>query len=362
MLARVGKLRRALSDNGLDGFLVTNLTNCRYLSGFTGSTGWLLITADRAGIAVDSRYVEQARHECPEFELIPIRGYFPDWFFTLAVDLRAVRWGIESQAISLAAYHQTTEKIASDRLPLQLVSTSNMVESIRTIKEPDELDKMTQAARLADRAFEHALSVARPGITERQLAWEIERFMRENGSEPVSFEIIVASGPNSALPHARPSERVIEAGEPILLDFGARIAGYCSDFTRTICLGEPDPTLFRVYTIVLGAQLTALATMEAGMTGEQADQLARTVIAEGGYAETFGHGLGHGVGLDVHESPRLGTRSTDVLQQGVTFTIEPGVYLPGWGGVRIEDTVVMENQRVRPLTNARKTLKAHAQS
>lgn len=357
MLARVEKLRRALLDNGLDGFLVTNLANCRYLSGFTGSTGWLLITSSRAGIAVDSRYVERARRECPEFELMPIKGYFPDWFFKLAMDLGAVKWGIEPPDISMSAYQQMTERIARDHLPLQLVSTNHVVESIRAIKEPGELDKMTQAARLTDQTFEYALTVIRSGMTERQLAWEIEKFMRENGSDPVSFEIIVASGPNAAMPHARPSERAIGTGEPIILDFGARIAGYCSDFTRTICLGEPDTTLLKVHTIVLGAQLTAMATMEAGITGERADQLARTVITEGGYTEAFGHGLGHGVGLDVHESPRLGVRSTDVLRQDMTFTVEPGIYIPGWGGVRIEDTVVMEDKRVRPLTTAKKALR-----
>jgi len=357
MLARVEKLRRALLDNGLDGFLVTNLTNCRYLSGFTGSTGWLLITNGHAGIAVDSRYIEQARRECPEFKLMPIKGYFPDWFFKLAMDLGAAKWGIEPPDISMSAYQQMTEKIAKDHLPLQLISTNNVVESIRAVKESGELDKMTQAAQLADRTFEHALSVIRPGMTERQLAWEIEKFMRENGSDPMSFEIIVASGPNAAMPHARPSERAIGAGEPILLDFGARIAGYCSDFTRTICLGEPDATLLRAHAVVLGAQLTALSIIESGMTGEQADQLARTVITEGGYGEAFGHGLGHGVGLDVHEPPRLGVRSTDVLKQGMTFTVEPGIYIPGWGGVRIEDTVVMEDKRVRPLTTAKKTLR-----
>ncbi len=357
MLTRLEKLRQALSDNGLDGFLVTNLTNCRYLSGFTGSTGWLLITKSLAGIAVDSRYVEQAKRECPEFVLMPIKGNFPDWFFELATGSGAVKWGIEPSDISMSAYQQMTDRIARDRLSLQLISTSNMVESIRAAKEPVEIDKMTQAAQLTERAFEHALSVVRPGMTERQLAWEIEKFLRENGSDPVPFEVIAASGPNTAMPHGRPTERVIGTGEPILLDFGARVAGYCSDFTRTICLGEPDATLLKIHTTVLGAQLTALTTVEAGMNGEQADQLARTVIATGGYGDAFGHGLGHGVGLDVHESPRLGARSTDILRQGMTFTIEPGIYIPGWGGVRIEDTVVMEDRHVRPLTTARKALR-----
>jgi Xaa-Pro aminopeptidase len=358
MLERLDKLRKALAEKALDGFLVSNLSNCRYLSGFTGSTGWIMVTTKRAGIAVDSRYAEQAKKECPGYEVLPIRGNIQDWFFPLASDFSTTRWGIEPSSLSLYSYQQITEHSAKEHLPFQFISTQNLIESIRAVKDQDELERITQACKLADDAYEHAVASVRAGMTEHQLAWEVERFMREHGSDPLTFEVIVASGPNSAMPHAKPGDRPIAEGEPIILDFGACVGGYCSDFTRTICLGEPQTNLQKIYSVALGSQLTAIETIQAGMTGETADQLARTVIAEAGYGDAFTHGLGHGIGLDVHEAPRVGAKSTDVLTPGMTFTIEPGIYISGWGGVRIEDTVVIENKSVRTLTRSKKSLKA----
>ncbi|MFC1941270.1 M24 family metallopeptidase, partial [Chloroflexota bacterium] len=179
-------------------------------------------------------------------------------------------------------------------------------------------------------------------------------FMRENGSQTIPFDAIVASGPNSALPHAKPSQRQIESREPVLMDIGARIEGYSSDISRTICLGTPDDTFKKVYDTVLGAQLAAIAIIKEGMSGEEADSMARTVIEEAGYGEAFGHSLGHGVGLAPHEKPRLGPKSTELLTSGMVFTVEPGIYLTGWGGVRIEDLVVMEDSKVRALSRAKK--------
>jgi len=179
-------------------------------------------------------------------------------------------------------------------------------------------------------------------------------YMRTHGAEKLSFDTIVASGPNGAMCHAVPSDRPIQVGEPIIIDMGAKVEGYCSDMTRTICLGEPDETFKRIYDIVLGAQLTAIATLEVGMSGEQADRLARTVIEEASYGESFGHALGHGLGLNVHELPRLGKDSTDTLAEGMVTTIEPGIYLPGWGGVRIEDVVVLEEGKAKVLSKASK--------
>jgi len=358
MPSRVEALRRVLTERGLGGFLVSNLSNCRYLSGFVGDAGWLLVTDARCGVAVDSRFWEAAKQKAPDFELLPIKGDLPGWFLRTAAEWGVNRWGIEAEAMSLAAYQNLTAAIARDQSPVQLVPTTGLLEAQRSVKEPPEIELLGKASQLAARALDHARSAARTGMTECELAWEIESFLRENGSETVAFEIIASSGPNCALPHARPSERRIEAGEPVLLDLGARLEGYCSDFTRTFCVGKPSPKLVKVHSIVLGAQLTALATIQSGMTGEQADQLARTVINQAGYEQTFGHGLGHGVGLDVHEWPRVGARSQDVLVDGMVFTIEPGIYLPGWGGVRIEDTVVMEGGRARPLAEADKSLEA----
>jgi Xaa-Pro aminopeptidase len=237
---------------------------------------------------------------------------------------------------------------------ITLEPTTNVVESMRAVKEPDEIECIAQASKLADGALEHARSVIRSGITEKQLAWELEKWLREHGSEPMPFDIIVASGPNAALPHAKPSEKVINHDEPIVIDLGARVNGYCSDLTRTLCIGEGDKTFSNAYDITLGSQLAALAALKSGMSGEQIDQLSRTVIEQADYGTAFGHGLGHGVGLADHELPRLGTNSTDILEDKMVFTVEPGIYLPEWGGVRIEDTVLLKDGKARTLTKASK--------
>ena len=232
--------------------------------------------------------------------------------------------------------------------------TEGLVESLRAVKDEEELVHLSRAAELADSAIAHIKSRVQPGMTEKDAAWEIERFLRENGSEELPFHVIVASGPNSALPHATPTERRIQTDEPIIADLGARIGGYCSDLTRTLCIGSQDTTFAKVYDLVLGAQLTALATLNTGMNGEQADSLARTVIEQAGYQDYFGHGLGHGVGLASHESPRLGYKSEDILNDDMVFTVEPGIYLPGWGGVRIEDMVMFEHGQAKVLTKSEK--------
>jgi Xaa-Pro aminopeptidase len=200
----------------------------------------------------------------------------------------------------------------------------------------------------------HITETLRPDMTEQDVAWEIERFMRESGSQPIPFDVIVQSGPNSALPHARPSERRIGRQEPIVIDIGAKIGGYASDLTRTLCLGSPDETFRKIYNVVLGAQLAGLELVKEQMTGDGADSLARTIIREAGHGGAFGHSLGHGVGLAVHEAPSLGPNSADVLTGGMVFSIEPGIYLPGWGGVRIEDLVTLEQGGIRVLSKAPK--------
>jgi Xaa-Pro aminopeptidase len=211
---------------------------------------------------------------------------------------------------------------------------------------------MTRAAAIADAAMNHIRKKLRIGMTEREAAWEIEKFMREQGSQPVPFEVIVGAGPNAALPHCLPTERAIGEGEPVVVDIGARVEGYGSDLSRTFCPGKSDETFKKVYDIVLGAQKAAIAIIKEGMSGGEADQLARTVIEEGGYGDRFGHGLGHGVGLSPHELPRLGPNSTDSLDNDMVFTIEPGIYIEGWGGVRIEDMAVMEGGKLRQISQA----------
>jgi Xaa-Pro aminopeptidase len=354
MSTRLGGLRNQLHHNGIDAILVSQSENRRYLSGFTGSAGFLLISQDSAVLATDFRYVEQAQYEAPAFELVRTKGTLSKWLPSLLSGLDIQRLGFEGRDVPFLIYSELTKAAGEAGREISLVSTEELVETLRAVKEQAELECLEEAAALSDAALEEILPGVQPGISERELAWQLESFMRRNGSEPLPFDIIVASGPNSAMPHAKPTDRVIDANEPVVIDLGAKVRGYSSDITRTICMGEGDNTFRRIYDIVLGAQLTAIATLQIGMNGEQVDQLARTVIAQAGYEGNFGHGLGHGVGLAAHEQPRLGPESSNVLTNGMVFTVEPGVYIPGWGGIRIEDTVVLEEGRARPLTKAKK--------
>jgi len=351
---RLKRLRRSLAEKELDGIFISQPQNRYYLSGFDGSVGYLLITPKNTILATDFRYLEQVKRQAPDYQLFQISGNVSDWFLRLVAEVDLKKLGFEAQDINYAMYRQLTEALNKNKSSLQLVPVDGLVESLRAVKEPEEIELIARAVATTDKAFEYIEDVIRADMTEKEVAWELEKFQREQGSQPLPFDIIVASGPNSALPHAKPSERKINAGEPIVIDMGAKIGGYASDFTRTVCLGEPDDTFKKVYDTVLGAQLTAIALIKEGMSGEEADSFARTVINEAGYAEAFGHSLGHGVGLAEHEQPRLGPNSKDILTSGMIFSIEPGIYLPGWGGVRIEDLVVMEKGEIRVLSKARK--------
>lgn len=353
-MSRLQKLRQSLIKQELDALVVSQPQNRCYLSGFTGSTGWLLITNSNASLAVDFRYAEQAKIESPDFEIAHIKGDITNWLPKLASDMGFKRTGFEADHVPFAAYQEICKMIHDGHYQLQLIPTTGLVESLRAVKEPEELDFITEAAKLADAAVEYAKSIICPGVTEKEIAWELEKFLRETGSEAVPFDIIAASGHNSALPHAKPSDRVLRKAEPVVIDIGARVKGYCSDLSRTFFLGNEDKTFIKIYDIVLGAQLTALATIGAGMSGDQADRLARTIVEQSGYGDSFGHGLGHGVGLEAHELPRLGTNSSDILVEGTVFTVEPGIYVTSWGGVRIEDTVLMKDGKVKTITRAEK--------
>ncbi|MBI2869876.1 MAG: aminopeptidase P family protein [Chloroflexi bacterium] len=354
VLDRLQRLRAGLAEKEIESMLVSQPENRFYLSGFSGSAGYLLVTPDRAVLATDFRYIEQAKAQAPDYEIFRAAGDIAGWLPEMARDLGIRALGFEAANVTFSLYQQLKDGIKEKDTGNRLVPLNGVVESLRVVKEPEEIAFMEQAARIADGAFEYAESFIQPGMTEREAAWEIEKAMRERGSQALPFDIIVASGPNAAMPHAQPSARRIGLGEPVVIDMGARHEGYACDLTRTICLGNQDDTFKRVYDVVLGAQLTAIAIVKDGMTGEQADSLARKVIEQAGYGEAFGHGTGHGVGLATHEPPRLAPKSADVLKKGMVFTIEPGVYLPGWGGVRIEDLVQMEEGRVRVLSGARK--------
>jgi len=353
-IKRLRKLRTSIAENGLDAILLSQPENRRYLSGFIGSSGWLLISGQNAILATDFRYVAQAKGELPDFEIIRTKGELCDWLPGLVSDLGWQKLGFEANFISYEGYHKLSEVMKTKQVNIELVPTTGIVEQLRSIKEPEELGFITKAVELVDAAFEQAKAIIRPGMTEKEAAWEIEKILRQEGSEGIPFEIIVASGPNSALPHARPTAKTIRSDEPVLIDMGAKINGYCSDFTRTLFLGKADKMFREIYNIVLKAQTTAIEGIESGMDASQADRLARSIIEQAGYGDAFGHGLGHGVGLAVHEFPMLGPSSSDLLADGMVFTIEPGIYLAGQGGVRIEDMVVLENGKARVLTKAKK--------
>jgi Xaa-Pro aminopeptidase len=358
-----------MADVNIDGFLVgapaedifhTIAANRRYISGFSGSMGWALVTTDAAFIAVDFRYVEQAGRECPGFTVHQTVGGLEKWLPQLIGEagLAGKRIGFEPAETTVAQYQAIKKGVEAmpeaDRP--KVLSAPPLVSNLRAIKEPGEIEKLQRAVDVGDAAFEYVAARIESGWTERQIAWEIEKHARENGADALSFPTIVAAGPHGSLPHAQPRDHAVQDGDPLVIDMGVIVDGYCSDLTRTIVVGEPDDQFRKIYDIVLAAQRTAEEIVKTGMSGEDAHMLAANVIEEAGYGDKFGHGLGHGVGMLVHEAPRLAKLSKDEMQDGMVATIEPGIYIPGWGGVRIEDMVVFENGKARVMSHASKLM------
>jgi Xaa-Pro aminopeptidase len=352
-LARL-RARLAAEEGQPDGLMVVQAENRRYLSGFTGSAGTLFVTAGEAVLVTDFRYLEQAADQAPGFRIVRAENSDPMPASREVIgELQIRRLGFEAAHLSYAQYVALAEVLAAD--DVALLATEGVVETIRMVKDAAELAKIAHAVALADDAIDYAArEVLRPGVTEREIAWAIEKRMRGRGADGLAFDTIVAGGPNAAMPHHRASEREIDPGEPVVIDMGALADGYRSDVTRTVWYGTPSPRLREIYDIVLGAQNEAEARVRAGMSGKAVDALARDFITAAGYGEQFGHSLGHGIGLAVHELPWVGKTVEDALPDGAVFSIEPGVYLPGWGGVRIEDLVVLEGGAPRILTRARK--------
>lgn len=350
--ARLARLRAKLSESGAEALLVSQPQNRAYFSGFSGSSGWLLITADRALIATDFRYYEQVGLECPGYELVQITTSFAEALPGMLQETGVRRLAFEADHATFAEV-QDWSKAASE---VEWVSTKGIGIGLRGIKDAAEIATLRTAIALADEALAAGLAQLRPGMTELELSWLIESYMRTHGAQDVSFDLIIACGPNGARPHARATDAPIIAGEPIVIDMGAQVDGYCSDLTRTVCLGQPnDPERFwAVYNTVLQAQLAAEAAIRPGLTGQEVDAVARDLITAAGYGPNFGHGLGHGVGLAVHEEPRLSRLGTGALEAGHVVTVEPGIYLPGWGGVRIEDIVLVTGDGAEVLTRAPK--------
>jgi Xaa-Pro aminopeptidase len=353
-MTRLEKFREKMTEADIAGFLVTQPDNRRFLSGFTGSAGTLIITPEKQVLATDSRYYEQVRQECPDWELFEASYDFVGKMLELLreLGLGGRRVGFEAGHITIAMLH-AWERALEGRLVL--VQTTGFAEELRMQKDGQELDRIKQAVALADEAWAHMIVWMQPGMTEQQVAWELESYMRTHGAGAISFEPIVASGPNSAKPHARPTARVIQAGEPITMDFGCVVEGYCSDITRTVCFGDPlDDRYLTVWNTVRQAQQAATQAARAGVTGEAVDKIARDIIKDAGFGDYFGHGLGHGVGLAVHEGPRYSFTYPHEIPAGAVMTIEPGIYIPDWGGVRIEDMVLVQPDGVEVLTRAPK--------
>lgn len=335
----------------VDAMLITRLPNVRYLTGFTGSNAQFLITQAGGVFLTDSRYEEQARREVPDLTRVMYHPDFVGPFRDACRDLGANRVGFEAAGITYRTYQRLAEIDT-----VELVPVGEVVERIRWVKEAGELSLIGRAQELADNAYERVTAKLVEGVTEKAVALELEHAMRLGGADGIAFESIVAFGENAAEPHHSPKDRPLAAGDIVKLDFGCVVDGYHSDMTRTVAFGEPSAELREVYDVVLRAQQKGLEALLPGVTGAAADGAARDAIREAGYGDRFGHSLGHGVGLEVHEGPGLRRESTDVLPEGAVVTVEPGIYLPGMGGVRIEDMVVIEKDGARPLPRSPREL------
>lgn len=355
---RLARLRAALQTQGLAGLLVTGATNRRYVTGFTGTAGAALITAERAWLFVDFRYTEQAGQQAPDFTVVQYGDFHQTLQETAAGALKAGPIGVESVHLTMQQWQELGEKLPDGVWR----PVTGVVEALRAVKEPVELRRLQRAIDLADETFAHLVHWLRPGLTEKEVAFELEWTLKRAGAEALAFPSIVASGPRSSLPHAVPTDRRIERGDLLTLDFGAVWEGYHSDITRTVCVGPPAAKQREVYDLVLRAQQAGIAAVRPGPTGKEVDAVARAVIEQAGYGERFGHNLGHGVGLDVHEDPpRLSQKSEAALQPDMVTSVEPGVYIPGWGGIRIEDLVLVTEDGRRVLTRSPKDLIAVGQ-
>lgn len=349
---RLAVARAALRQQRLDGLIVTGPANLRYLCGYSGSSGLLWLSFRESVFFTDFRYQEQIRREVTATRAVIVKKSLLDDLALLPALRKARRIGYESGHLLCSQL----ERLSKDISCKKLISTVGIVENSRLVKDQGELAKISKAAAIADEAFASIIKFIRPGMTERAVANKLDYFLKQFGADKPSFDSIVASGPNSALPHAQPGDRKIRKGDFLVMDFGARYQGYCSDMTRTICIGRPTDRHLEIYNLVHRAQADGLRAVRPGARGREADAAARDVIEGAGYGKYFGHGLGHGVGLEVHEGPRLGKISEDLLKLGNVVTVEPGIYLPGWGGVRIEDLVAVTAKGCRVLSHSNKRL------
>src|SRR5262245_41394150 len=334
---------------GIEALVVSRIENVRYLSGFTGSTAALAITFREAVLVTDSRYAEQAADETAGFSVEVAPGVAPTLAIQSALSRGALKIGFEAEAVTYDLWESMLSGLPHGPDAV-LVPCRSLVEGLRVVKSPEELALLQKAVEITSAAFEQTLGLVKPGAVERDLALEIEFRMKQAGAEELSFDLIVASGPRSSLPHGRASDRMVGAGEFIVFDIGARFRGYHSDMTRTVFTGRPGASEREIYETVLRAQLLGIESVRPGALCREVDGAARRCIESAGHAGRFGHGTGHGVGLCVHEAPRVGPLSSEELSAGMVVTVEPGIYIPGAGGVRIEDMVVVTADGHRVMT------------
>lgn len=350
MNTRINIVRNILYDRDLDAILIYKPENRRYVSGFTGTTGFAIITRSEAKFITDFRYIQQAEEQCKDYDIIEISRSEP--LTNIIEKLDISRLGVEEDFFTYGHYLDLNSKLSK----VSMVALEGELTKLRSIKTKEELQYIAKAASLADEAFAHVLKLILPGVEERDIALELEFFMRKNGATNASFNFIVASGVRSSLPHGVASKKVIEKGDFVTLDYGCIYEGYCSDMTRTVVVGKANERQKEIYSLVLKAQETALEAVKPGITGKQLDKIARHIIEEKGYGEYFGHGLGHGVGLEIHELPHVNMMGDTPLEPGMVITIEPGIYVPNFGGVRIEDLVVVKDDGYNVLSKTPKEL------
>lgn len=350
-MKRLTQLREHFNQHSIDGILITSSYNRQYVSGFTGTAGVALVSDKGAKFITDFRYVEQAQQQAVGFDIVQHSGPIQEEIAKQVKELGIKHLGFEKDHVTYSLFDTYQQS-----LDTTLVPVSGLMENMRLIKDESELSIIKEAVQIADAAFDHILGFIRPGLKEIDVSNELEFFMRKKGAVSSSFDIIVASGYRSALPHGVASDKIIENGELVTLDFGAYFKGYCSDITRTVAVGNPSDELKKIYNTVLEAQLKGVQGIKPGMTGKEADALTRDHITAMGYGEYFGHSTGHGLGMEVHEGPGLSFRSDTVLEPGMVVTVEPGVYIAGLGGTRIEDDIVITENGNEILSTSTKEL------
>lgn len=347
---RIADLQKSFGKE-YQALLITNLHNIRYMCGFSGSSGTLLVTRKEAVFFSDFRYQQQSAKEVGDAaEIVIFKNSMLESIMSRVKKARIRKLAVE-KSMSLNQYMLYKEEFSGEIIPV-----AGLVEELRRYKDETELKSLKKAFTIADKSFADLMKIIKPGMTEEQVAAHLEFFMKSQGSSAPSFSTIIAAGPNSSCPHAQPSSRKLKQGEMVKIDFGAVYDGYHSDMTRTVFLGKATDKFKKIYNIVLEAQEKAIAAIKVGKICKDIDAVARKVIDDAGYKENFGHGLGHSLGLEVHEAPSLSPKCEDKIRAGVTFTVEPGIYIPGWGGIRIEDVFLVKEKGLLRLTNTPNSL------